>query len=50
MEGDLVNVETDGKQSVVKPLRYKILTAKITDFEKSHNRWIFSGHVLTSFS
>ena len=45
--GDLVNVESNSKNEViVKPLRYKILRGRITDYEKWHQRFIFSRHVI----
>ena len=31
---------------IVKPLRYKILTGKITDDERHKNRLIFGRHVI----
>ncbi|XP_054154212.1 putative helicase MOV-10 [Oppia nitens] len=43
--GDLISVETNDKKEVtIKPLRYKILTGKITGNDKQFFRYIFSRH------
>ncbi|CAG2107689.1 unnamed protein product [Medioppia subpectinata] len=44
--GDLVNVETIGAEVLVKPLRFKILTGKVTEYQRNYNRYIFSGHAV----